>query len=188
MREMSEKKIEVKVKDVMSTPVIKANMNTSIDKIGSLMVKENVGSVIIIDDLGNPVGIITESDLVKNIIAKNILPSQVKALEIMSKPLFTVNKEEELIEVAKKMKKLNVKRFPVMFEGKLVGVISSKDIIETTPILIDVIAEKSEIFHVKSEEPLIGNCDICGNWSENLKFYEGKFLCEDCLSDLSKQE
>ncbi len=86
------------------------------------------------------------------------------------------------------MRRLNVKRFPVMFEGKLVGIISSKDILEITPTLIDVIMEKSEIFHVKSEKPLIGNCDLCGNWSENLKLYEGKFLCEDCLADLSKQD
>ncbi|MBS7654956.1 CBS domain-containing protein [Candidatus Bathyarchaeota archaeon] len=185
---IEKKKIEVKVKDVMSMPAIKVSMNTPIDKVGSLMVKENVGSVIVIDDLGNPVGIITESDLVKNIISKNILPNQVKALEVMSKPLFTVNKEEELIEVAKKMKKLGIKRFPVMSEGKLVGVISSKDILEITHILIDVIMEKSKVFHVKSEEPLMGNCDICSNWSENLKFYEGKFLCEYCLSELSKQE
>jgi CBS domain-containing protein len=185
---MNKKKIEVKVKDVMSTPVVKANVNTPVNEVAYLMVKENVGSVIIIDNLDNPVGIITESDLVKNVIAKNILPNQVKASEIMSKPLFTVSKEEDLTEVAEKMKRLNVKRFPVISEGKLVGVISSKDILEITPTLIDVIIEKSEVFPVKSEEPLTGNCDICGNWSENLKFHEGKFLCEDCLIDLSKQE
>jgi len=104
----------------------------------------------------------------------------------MSKPLFTVNKEEELTEVAKKMRRLNVKRFPVMFEGKLVGIISNKDILEITPTLIDVIMEKSDVFPVKSEKPLIGNCDLCGNWSENLKLHEGKLLCEDCLADLSK--
>jgi CBS domain-containing protein len=185
---IEKKKVEVKVKDVMSTPVVTINLNASIDEVASLMIKENVGSVIVIDELGNPIGIITESDLVKKVVAKNLLPKQVKALEVMSKPLFTVDKEEDLTEVAEKMKRLNVKRFPVMFKGKLVGVISSKDILEITPTLIDVIMEKSEIFPIKTEKPLIGNCDLCGNWSENLKFYEGKFLCEDCLADLSKQD
>ncbi|MBS7658646.1 MAG: CBS domain-containing protein [Candidatus Bathyarchaeia archaeon] len=185
---MSEKKIEVKVKDVMSTPVVTVNMNTSMDEVASLMIKENVGSVIVVDELGNPIGIITESDLVKKVVAKNVFPKQVKALEVMSKPLFTVSKEEELTEVAKKMSRLNVKRFPVMFEGKLVGIISSKDILEITPHLIDVIMEKSEFFPVKTEKPLIGNCELCGNWCENLKFHEGKFLCEDCLIDLTKQD
>jgi CBS domain-containing protein len=183
---IEKKKIEVKVKDVMSTPVVTVNINASIDEVASLMIKENIGSVIVIDEFENPIGIITESDLVKKVVAKNILPKQVKALEIMSKPLFTVNKEEELTEVAKKMRRLNVKRFPVMFEGKLVGIISNKDILEITPTLIDVIMEKSDVFPVKSEKPLIGNCDLCGNWSENLKLHEGKLLCEDCLADLSK--
>ncbi len=96
------KKVEVKVKDVMSTPVITVNINTSIDEVASLMIKENIESVIVVDEFGNPIGIITESDLVRKVVAKNILPKQVKASEVMSKPLFTVNKEDELTEVAKK--------------------------------------------------------------------------------------
>lgn len=183
-----ETKVEVKVKDVMSIPAVTAPMDETADGLARLMLEKDVDSVVVVDGQGNPTGIVTEKDLVKAVVAKNEPPSKVKALDIMSKPLFTVNQEEDITEVAKKMRRLGVRRFPVMSEGKLVGVISSRDILEITPTLIEIMMERSEAFPVKvKEELLTGNCDLCGNWSENLKFHEGMFLCEDCLADLKKE-
>lgn len=183
-----ETKVEVKVKDVMSIPAVTAPIDETADGLARLMVEKDVDSVVVVDVQGNPMGIVTEKDLVKSVVAKNEPPNKVKASNIMSKPLFTVNQEEDVTEVAKKMRRLGVRRFPVMSAGKLVGVVSSKDILEITPTLMEVIMERSEAFPIKvKEELLTGSCDLCGNWSENLKLHEGTFLCEDCLADLKKE-
>lgn len=89
------------------------------------------------------------------------------------------------------MREMKVRRLVVIQGGKLEGIITSNDIVDITPALIDVMAEKSQIAPVqkiKETAPLSGNCDRCGSWADELKSQDGQFLCDDCASDVGEPE
>jgi CBS domain-containing protein len=178
------------VKDVMSSPAVTVPENTSIDKTAQIMSDGRLGCIIVTSKDGKALGIITESDLVKRVLAKNLKPNKLTAKEIMSTPLITIEPDEILTETARRMNKLNVRRMGVIYKGNLVGIISSKDILAITPELLENMQEKariegSEIDETSSESvPLAGYCERCGSWSENLDEIEGTYLCEDCQMDL----
>jgi CBS domain-containing protein len=184
-----ELKTGVKVKDIMSAPVITVKENDDIVKVAQLMERHEVGSVIVASETGDPVGIITERNILKRVAAKNLLPSQVKARDVMSRPLVTVDSNIDVTEAAKKMSLHEIRRLPVLEGGKLIGIVSSKDIVDVMPALIDVISEKSRAGLPSREgESLVGYCDRCQAWSDNLKDRDGAFICEDCLSDFEEEK
>jgi len=182
------------VKDVMSSPVITISEDETADKAAALMVKYKVGGIIVTTKGDKPLGIITERDLVTRIVAKDLKPSKIKAKEIMTTPLITIDPDEELNEVARRMSRLNIRRLGVMYKGKLVGIISSKDILAITPELIEIMQERarieSENLNEESvEKPaLTGYCDNCGQWSDDLREVEGNFLCEECRIEFGREE
>ena len=133
------------VKDVMSSPAVSVPEDMPIDKTAQLMSDGRLGCIIITSKDGRALGIITESDLVKRVLAKNIRPNKLTAKEVMSTPLITVEPDEILTETARRMNKLNVRRMGVIYKGNLVGIISSKDILAITPELLENMQEKSRI-------------------------------------------
>jgi len=182
------------VKDVMSSPAITISEDETADKAAALMEKHNIGCVIVTTKNGKPTGMITERDIVTRIVAKDIQPSKVTAKEIMTTPLITIKPEEPLNEAARRMSRLNIRRLGIMYKGKLVGIISSKDIVAIMPELIEIIQEKARIGNESVaaggvERPLLaGYCDNCGQWSNDLREVEGNFLCEECQIELGKEQ
>jgi len=179
------------VKDVMSSPAVTVPENTPIDKTAQLMSNDKLGCIIVTSKDGKALGIITESDLVRRVLAKNIRPSKLTAKEVMSTPLITVDPDEELTETARRMSKLDVRRLGVIYKGNLVGIISSRDILAVTPELLENMKEKARIEREPEVEeegsesaPLAGYCEQCGSWSDNLHEVEGTLLCEECQMEL----
>lgn len=176
------------IKDVMSSPVITVGENEKVDKVAQFMEMQRLGSIIVTDKEGRPVGIITERDLVTRVLAKNKLPSVILAKDIMTSPLITTSPDESLSNTARQMSRLNVRRLGVVYKGNLVGVISAKDILAITPELIEMIQERARIEGGNAEEliespPMAGYCDRCGQWSSRMKEVEGEYLCVDCHSE-----
>jgi CBS domain-containing protein len=175
------------VKDVMSSPVVTLDEDETSNKVANLMEENELGCVILTKN-GKPVGIITERDLVIRVLAKNIAPDTVKAKEIMTAPLLTIQPEATISEAARRMSRLNIRRLGVVYKGNLVGLLSSKDILGVMPELIEIIQERTRIDEAAEveenfqteEPPLSGYCDRCGVFSENLKDVNGQNLCEDC--------
>jgi CBS domain-containing protein len=180
------------VKDIMSSPVVTLDEEATSNKVANIMDKNDLGCVIVTNKAGKPVGIITERDLVVRVLAKNLVPDAIKAKEIMTSPLVTIQPETTISEAARRMSRLDIRRLGVVYKGNLVGVISSKDILGVMPELIEIIQERTRLEgaaeaeeNVEPEEaPLSGYCDRCGVFSENLKDVNGQNLCEDCRIEL----
>jgi len=182
------------VKDVMSSPVITIDENAPANRVAELMDKHGLGCIIVTSKEGKPLGIITERDLVRRVLAKNIKPNSFNAKEVMTSPLITVEPDEKISEVARRMSRLNIRRLAVMYKGQLVGVLSSKDVLGVMPELIEIIQEQALIEgENRAQEageqstPLAGYCDNCGGWSDNLIEVNGDFLCEDCAAELESE-
>jgi CBS domain-containing protein len=184
------------VKDVMSSPVATLAEDATSNKVAHLMDENDVGCVIVTNKEGKPLGIITERDLVVRVLAKNLKPDAVKAKEIMTSPLVTIEPEATISDAARTMSRLDIRRLGVIYKGELVGLISSKDILGVMPELIEIIQERnriegaggSEEAEEVEEKPLSGYCDRCGIYSEDLKDVNGQYLCEDCRIELETEE
>jgi len=177
------------VKDAMSSPVISVGEDASVLEAARLMREHRIGGVVVVDSSGKPVGVVTERDVVVHVAAEDAKPSQFKAGDIMTKGLPTIESEATLVEAARMMSRLNVQRLGVTYRGKLVGVITSRDILSVTPELIEIMMEQARIEGEISEEgaSTSGYCDRCGQWSDDLREVEGEFLCEDCRMEVEKE-
>jgi CBS domain-containing protein len=180
------------VKDVMSSPVVTTEEGAPSNKVARLLDENKVGAAVVTSKEGKPLGIITERDLVTRVLAKNLKPNAAKAKEIMTSPLVTIEPEATITEAARKMSSIDIRRLGVLYKGNLVGLISSKDILNVMPELIEIIQERNRIEGAdRSEETegverasLSGYCDRCGVYSEDLKDVNGQNLCEDCRIEL----
>lgn len=175
------------VKDIMTSPVITIDEDTTVDKAAQLMKEHNLGCVIITSKKGKkPLGVITERDLVTRVLAKNAKASKLIAKDVMTTPLITVDPNETLSEAARRMSRLNIRRMGVIYKGNLVGIVTSKDILAITPELIEIMQEKARLEgeaaarEAPEHPPLAGYCDQCGQWADDLKEIEGRFICEEC--------
>ena len=182
---------EVKVEDVMSSPVVTINDTDTVLAATKLMRKNAIGCVVVVDKSGKPLGLMTERDVVRRVAALDLLPSKVKAGKSMTKPVSTIESSANVTEAATKMRQLKIRRLVVLQDGKPIGIITSNDIVDITPALIDVMAEKSQISPVqkiKEAATLSGYCDKCGSWADELKSQDGQFLCDDCMADVEEPE
>jgi len=183
---------EMKVKDAMRMPVITVQGNTTIDEVAKSMADHSVGSVVVMDKENNPIGIITERDLVRRVVRKNRLPRGMKSKNVMSHPLAIVSPDVSLNDATKNMNKLGIRRLIVMESGKLAGMLSSKEVLAVCPVLIDRAKERAEVGLIiphGNRVPLAGYCEGCGQWSDVLiEGEDGKFLCEDCTAEMEKEE
>jgi CBS domain-containing protein len=110
-------------KDIMTRDVITASPALSIKELAMLLIKNQISGVPVADENGRIIGLVSEAD----IIAKK--GKQVQA--IMSQQVFSVAEEASVEEIARLMTTQRIKRVPVMNDGKLVGIVSRADIVNT---------------------------------------------------------
>ena len=183
------------VKDVMSSPVVITGEESSANKVAKLMLDNKVGCIVVTSKEEKPLGIVTERDLVARVLAKNIPSEETAAKEFMSSPLVTIEPDASVTEAAKRMRKKDIRRLAVIYKNNLVGIVSSKDILDVMPELIEIIQERTRIEGASSAEAsaaeetsLEGYCDQCGVYSEGLKDVDGQNLCEDCRIEIETAE
>jgi CBS domain-containing protein len=178
----------VLVRDIMNSPVVSASRDDTIRDIARKMKEEKIGSIVIMEK-DKPVGIVTDWDIVSNGLITDTRPSQIKAKDVMQ-DIHTIESEESITEAARQLRKHNIKRLGVVYKNRLVGIISSSDVIAVTPDLVDVVSEKAAIIRgelgiARQAGNVSGYCDECGEWSDLLQYDEGAFVCEVCRGESS---
>lgn len=107
----------------------------SIVEVAEVMTSRDVGSVLVTVK-GKEMGILTERDLTRKVVAKGLDPKSAIAREMMSSPLLTISQDAPLREAAETMSKMRVRRLPVVDEkGKVVGIISTRIISYALPFM-----------------------------------------------------
>lgn len=146
-----------KVEQIMLKEVLKANKNDTILYICEIMDKHHLGGVVIVDKNDLPIGIVTERDIIKAIIAYKEKTHQLTATDIMSSPLITLAPEDD-IEYAFILLSLNrIRRIPVIKDNKLVGIVSYRDISNALRKDFYKLQEKTESLEIKAiTDPLTG--------------------------------
>lgn len=178
---------ETIVKEAMKTNLAMVKPTISVLEAAKLMKKRKIGNVIVVEKK-QPIGILTESDILKKVVAEGKIAKGVLVKEVMSTPIIVIDPYVTLEEAMKTMGKCNVRRLPVIENNELIGIITQKDISAISPILHEISREWYDIT-VKDESHLkrqifSGKCEDCGILSTNLKNIDGRLLCEDCIDAL----
>jgi CBS domain-containing protein len=175
----------VKVKSIMKTRVITADPGLNISDAAKIMTNNRVGSLVVMRNK-RPVGMVTDGDIV-GVVASGKNPKVVKIGDIPAKKGFvTASPEESIEQITRKMIKSGVKRVPVIKDGRLLGIVSDKEILLVSPELIDVLSEKLKMrvdAVADPEREISGICEDCGDYSDRLKNVGGSWLCEDCSGE-----
>jgi CBS domain-containing protein len=122
----------LEVRDVMTHPAITEDEDALVAKLAGGMKLLGIGSVVITKE-NKPVGIVTDRDIIK-VIMEGKSPSRVKAKEIMSSPLMTIESDASLGHACKFLIEKGIRRLPVIAEGELVGIVSLRNIVTTEPL------------------------------------------------------
>lgn len=125
------------VRDVMTKNPRVVRRDTSVQEVVVTMNKFNISSVIVVQE-ERPVGIITHKDIVSKIVQPRIPPDAVTAREVMSAPVVTISEDASIEEAAKLMAKKRIKKLPVVRDDKLVGIITSRDLVREAPKLVEL--------------------------------------------------
>ena len=115
------------VRDVMTWNPVSIAVDSTVLEAALLMSSHIGGCLVIIDD-NVPVGIVTERDFVRRVVAEQ-LPLSTNVSRIMSKPLITVDVEASLKEAARIMSNNKIRRLPVLDRKKLVGIVVAADFV-----------------------------------------------------------
>ena len=116
------------VRDVMITNIASSDSSSMIKDAAKLMEEKNIGCIIV-NQQNSPVGILTERDFVRRIAAKE--KSLTSSLdEVMSSPLISIGPDETVWEAAESMKVNNIHKLPVIEDSKVIGIITTTDLVE----------------------------------------------------------
>ena len=128
------------VRDIMARNVKTVRTDDTVLEAVSKMNKFRIGSVIVTNN-GRPVGIITERNILQRIVEPGLDPAVVRAKDIMSSPLITVDPNAAVEEAAQIMARKQIKKLPVVENDKVVGIISTSDIVRTSPTQLGILEE-----------------------------------------------
>lgn len=123
---------KIRVRDVMTSPVVTIDGNATVKEAAQIMMKTGYrGLVVEKVDEEDAYGIVTVKDIVYKVIAKGMPLEKVKVLEIMTKPCIVVPDYYDIKYAARLMAMANIVRLPVVSaENKLVGMVTLRDIIK----------------------------------------------------------
>lgn len=177
------------VRDIMAVNVVSMPPDASVFEVSKAMAEMDIGSVIIADK-DRPLGIITESDIVRRVVVEEKDTKTTTASEVMSSPIIHVEPGTGLTEAMRIMAKSNIRRVAVLKNNTLAGIITSRDLLRWSPELIDILVEslrlKDEVASSRTtdvDDDLIaygGDCSSCGEYSTDLVLEDGEYLCESC--------
>lgn len=119
------------VRDIMTPKIIWANKDDFIVFISEIMSDRNISCVIIKHD-DEPVGIITERDLIKKVLAEGIDPKRTTCGQIMTTPLFKVGIDTKLEDALNLMTENHIRRLVITEGNTIVGLITQSDVLQVT--------------------------------------------------------
>ncbi|HIJ97801.1 TPA: CBS domain-containing protein [archaeon] len=189
-------KSKIPVRDIMTTKLITISSDATLAEASKVMSKNDIGGILV-EKKGDLVGIFTEKDLV-NSVSKGKNPTSIKLKDAMSSPLITIEPDQSILDAAQLMTKNKIRKLPVKNKGKLVGIITADDIVRIAPREIELLLELASIKtgaafgegEFKGATRLTeGDCDTCGNYSDNLRRTDSEeYVCNDCYSKEEAEE
>jgi CBS domain-containing protein len=164
----------------IARPIITIDENSSVFEAAKAMVDESRGSIVVTRG-GESIGILTERDVLRKVVAKSLDPRSTKVKDAMTSPAVTIDKDRPLREAVDLMNRKGLRRMLVTENGKIMGVFTLRDITRHTRICLYCGKEIKSILDSKEPDPYV-QCE-CG--SRYHKTCAGTVVnCLDCSRSL----
>src|SRR5215207_9492459 len=136
------------VRDAMTEDPRSIGASASVVEAARLMREEHIGSLPITDD-EKLVGMITDRDITTRVVAEAADPERTSVGDVYSRDLISVEPDKDLEEALRLMARHQVRRLPVVENGRLIGIVAQADIAlreneKKTGELVEAISEPSE--------------------------------------------
>ena len=185
---------DIPLRDIMVREVVQGDRELNVMEAAKLMKKYDVDSIVVLNN-GEPVGIVTQGDIISELVSKDITPSTVKLKDIMTTPLITASSNDRLSDIAKKMATERIRKIPVIEDEKLVGIVADVDILAVSSEMNSILAEliemnvEREILGTGSEGEGMGQgiCEKCASFSNDLVMKGGLMVCETCKEEMEME-
>jgi CBS domain-containing protein len=139
---MAAKKVKTeppKVEDIMVRNVATISKEERVTKAGEIMSARNIGSLIVVDNK-KPVGIITERDFLRKIIAKGLDPNRFNVEEVMTSPITSISPKETIFKANQMLQEHEFRRLAVEENNELIGIITETDVSRAlNTLVLDII-------------------------------------------------
>jgi CBS domain-containing protein len=135
-----ESDMSLKVGDVMVKEVVTIDENFSVREAADIMNKFEIGCLIGVRR-GKAMGILTERDVLKRVVAEGKDASKIRVKDVMTSPLVVAEPSMDLAEAVKLMFQMKIKKLPVVDEKRLVGLVSLTDIARFQPQMITILKQ-----------------------------------------------
>jgi CBS domain-containing protein len=112
----------------MSKPLVTIEASHSAREGAQIMSQKKVGSIVVVSK-GEPVGIVTERDMVHRVLAKGLDIDKLHMNEIMSKSLVSVKSKTPIVEAIRLMQRKNVRRLLIKENNKTIGIVTQRDLL-----------------------------------------------------------
>jgi len=128
------------VKEVMNRNVKTVRPEDTVKDAAKIMNEHRIGALVVVSGTGEVVGILTERDILTDVVATGKSADDVKVSEIMTPNIITITPDKTLEEAADVMTENKIKKLPVVHEGRLVGIITASDLIAYEKDLIEKVS------------------------------------------------
>jgi CBS domain-containing protein len=121
------------VRDIAQRDVVTVGRETTLADCARTMRDRHAGSVVVVDEVVPPqaIGIVTDRDIVLEVIAPGLDANVITAGDVMAAPLATVAEEDDVLDVLARMREHGARRLPVCdADGRLTGIVALDDILE----------------------------------------------------------
>lgn len=133
------------ISECCSTEVVCCDADTLVQEVAELMRGEHVGDIVVVetrDGKRMPVGIVTDRDIILEIVALRLDISAFTAGDIMTAPLVTVRQDDGVFETLRTMRNHRIRRVPVVTpEGALFGIVTADDVINVLSNELSMMAD-----------------------------------------------
>jgi diguanylate cyclase (GGDEF)-like protein len=127
----------------MHKDVVTTDISSTAQQCADLITRERIGCLIITDN-DKPVGIITERNFAELVRKGTVYASRLKVSKFMSSPIISVDHNASFADAFKLFNKNNIKRIPVVKKGKVVGLLTQKNMVEYSHLTIDALGRKEK--------------------------------------------
>lgn len=130
------------VKDAMNKDVKTIGENDNVRNAAERMVENRIGSLVVLSQTGELLGLLTERDILRDVVARGESSDEIKVGEIMTKNIIVISPDATLEDAADVMTHNKIKKLPVINqEGQLIGIITASDLIAYEQKLVESVSE-----------------------------------------------
>ncbi|MDB5038436.1 MAG: inosine-5-monophosphate dehydrogenase [Bacteriovoracaceae bacterium] len=116
--------------DLMTEVIETAEENSNVSEVVMRMSKRNIGAVVVLSAIKDPVGIFTERDLLKRVVGEGLDPKTTLISKVMTSKFVCAQSDDDADELAEIMIQGNFRHLPVVDGSKLVGILSLRDVVK----------------------------------------------------------